>query len=140
MASLARGGARVQSNPALQGKRVIICDDHPTTRLALRSICQELGCDVWETGLGADASELVESYDPDLRVLDPWLPDMEGLAVYQVLRAQGTRAKVRVDTSYTRSGRFAAALQRPISNRSVLPGGGTSYRFESGVERTSGHR
>ena len=40
MASGARGGARVQSNPALQGKRVIICDDQPTTRLALRSICQ----------------------------------------------------------------------------------------------------
>jgi hypothetical protein len=46
MISGVRGGVRVPSNPALQGKRVIICDDHPTTRLALRSICQELSREV----------------------------------------------------------------------------------------------
>jgi CheY-like chemotaxis protein len=108
MASGARGGSRVHPNPVLRGKRVIICDDHPTTRLALRSICQELGCAVWETGLGADAIELVEAYDPDLLVLDQLLPDMEGLAVYQALRALGIRTKVLVYTSFTRSGRFAA--------------------------------
>src|SRR5689334_17523740 len=90
-ASVAHGGARVQSHTALPGKRVLICADHPTTRLAWRSICQELGCDMRETGLGADTIELVESYAPDLLVLDPMLPDLEGLAGYQALHAQRIR-------------------------------------------------
>jgi DNA-binding NarL/FixJ family response regulator len=68
---------------------------------------------VRETGLGADAIELVESYAPDLLVLDQMLPDLDGLAVYHALRAQGIRTKVLVYTTYTRSGRFVDWINQP---------------------------
>jgi DNA-binding NarL/FixJ family response regulator len=71
------------------------------------------GCDGRETGLGAAAIDLVESYDPDRLVLDQRLPALEGLAVYQALRAQGIRTKVLVYTTYTRSGRFVDSLTQP---------------------------
>ena len=66
---------------------VLIVEDEPPIRVALREVLESLGAAVVETGLGQEAIALADELRPDLVLLDLGLPDMQGDAVCRALRA-----------------------------------------------------
>jgi two-component system, NarL family, nitrate/nitrite response regulator NarL len=120
---------------AVRGRRVVICEDHPTTRLGFRESCVKLGCAVVaETGLGAEAIELVELHRPDLLILDQYLPDhVDGPQVQQAIRRQRLETKVLVITSYCDSASFFSWIERADGPDGVLPKDTSLYHVRSAI-------
>ena len=116
------GEAEMRVEDACKGRRVIICEDHPPTRLGFRQTCMVLGCEVvGETGWGAEAIEQVESKRPDLLILDQNLPDhIDGQMVHREIRRRGLPTKVLVITSYCDSASFFDWINQPDGPDGVL--------------------
>uniref|UniRef100_UPI0039F1465A response regulator n=1 Tax=Bordetella sputigena TaxID=1416810 RepID=UPI0039F1465A len=69
---------------------VVIVDDHPMIRFAVRTILEQNGWDVVaEVSTGVDALTAAREHRPDLIVLDIGIPKMDGLMVISRLRADG---------------------------------------------------
>lgn len=70
---------------------ILVVDDEPPIRAAVRHVLEALGATVYEAATGSDAlavaPALAASRGPDLVVLDVGLPDMDGAAVCRALRA-----------------------------------------------------
>ena len=65
---------------------VLIVEDEPPIRVALREVLESLGASVVEASLGQEAIALAGEIRPDLVLLDLGLPDMQGDAVCRALR------------------------------------------------------
>ncbi|MEX2944087.1 response regulator [Serratia fonticola] len=62
--------------------QVIIVDDHPIVRLAIRFIVEkEEHAVIAETGGGIEALSLVERYQPDILVVDIDILSLDGIEV-----------------------------------------------------------
>lgn len=119
---------------AVANSRVVICDDHPLTRQALRDECEELGCVViGDVGKGAEAIDLVLKRKPDLLILDQSLPDLDGPEVLRAIRARGGTTKVLVFTGYTNSGRFYEWIHDPAGPDGVLDKGSSMYELRAAM-------
>jgi two-component system OmpR family response regulator len=74
--------------------KVLVVDDEPSitdlVSMALR--CERF--DVRVAGNGREALEAVESFSPDLAVLDIIMPDIDGFEVAQRLRNQGVKLPI----------------------------------------------
>ncbi|MFS1289417.1 response regulator [Pseudomonas piscis] len=83
-------------------KRVLIVDDHPVTRLAVRMLMERHGFEVIaETDNGADALKLAVEYVPDILILDIGLPQLDGLEVITRLMSRAMPIKILVLTLQT---------------------------------------
>jgi DNA-binding NarL/FixJ family response regulator len=81
--------------------RVLIVDDHPMVREALRGMLDAAGVEVvGEAGTGEDALRAAAAHSPDVILLDLELPDLDGLAVLRRLKAIEKRAAVLVVTRH----------------------------------------
>lgn len=81
--------------------RVLIVDDHPMVRAGLRSMLEPAGVAVvGEAGTGEDALRAAAACEPEVVLLDLELPDLDGLAVLQRLRARVSDAAVLVITMH----------------------------------------
>jgi two-component system response regulator (stage 0 sporulation protein F) len=69
-----------QAQPSLPRRaRILIADDEPRIRLALRS-CLEAECyDVEEAADGLEALDMVVQHAPDLLILDLAMPNLDGM-------------------------------------------------------------
>lgn len=67
--------------------RVLIVDDEPQIRRALRTSLQAHGYEVETAGTGQEGIERAADTSPDVVVLDLGLPDMDGTEVIRRLRA-----------------------------------------------------
>jgi two-component system, OmpR family, response regulator MprA len=81
------------------GTRVLVVDDEPAVREALRRALALEGYDVDLAANGAEALQKVGSADPDLVVLDVLMPEVDGLAACRRLRAEGNRVPVLMLTA-----------------------------------------
>ena len=83
--------------------KVLIVDDHPIVRTAIRSLLRSAGdiVVVQEGGNGAQAIELARSEKPDLILLDIELPDLRGDAVLRKIREMRLDTRVLAVTSYS---------------------------------------
>ena len=96
--------------------RVLVVDDHPIVREGVRRIL-EAAPDmhvVGEANDGASALALAARLLPDAAVVDVGLPDMSGLALVRLLKAQRTELTVVMlsmydDAEYARESRLAGA-------------------------------
>jgi two-component system response regulator MprA len=79
--------------------RVLIVDDEPAVREALRRALALEGYDVELAENGAEALRKVGAADPDLVVLDVLMPEVDGLAACRRLRAEGNRVPVLMLTA-----------------------------------------
>jgi two-component system response regulator MprA len=78
---------------------LLIVDDDPALRHALRRALNLAGYEVATVGAGLEALENVDLQAPDALILDIGLPDVSGLDVCRRLRAQGRRVPVLMLTA-----------------------------------------
>ncbi len=83
-------------------KRVLIVDDHPVTRLAVRMLMERHGFEVVaEAENGMDALKLAMEYIPDIVILDIGIPKVDGLEVINRLMSRSMLTKILVFTLKT---------------------------------------
>ena len=74
----------------MKRRQILIAEDEPTMRLALRevlSILEEF--EILEAPDGAQALELIREHQPELVILDLLMPKMDGFDVLMALRDSG---------------------------------------------------
>ena len=80
--------------------KVLVVDDHPFIRTALRTLVHQEGHEVvGETDNGVDAISLVRQLAPDLVLLDITMPRLDGIAVIERIRTLDPDARIIVLTS-----------------------------------------
>lgn len=63
--------------------KVLIVDDHPVIRLAVRMLMERHGYEVVaETDNGVDALQLAREHMPDIVILDIGIPKLDGLKLF----------------------------------------------------------
>lgn len=93
-------------------KKVIIVEDHPVVRFAVKTLLERAEMlVVAETDNGVDAVQQTRDLLPDLVLLDIGLPKIDGLQVLERLRALGLPLKILVLTSQE-SAHFAQRCQQ----------------------------
>ncbi|MGG7597584.1 response regulator [Pseudomonas sp. WC1] len=81
---------------------VLIVDDHPVIRLAVRVLLEKHGMRVvGETDNGLDAVRMVRELTPQVVVLDIGIPKLDGLSVITRIKALRVRSEILVLTSQT---------------------------------------
>jgi len=80
--------------------RIVIVDDHPLIRMAVRVVLERDGYEVVaECRTGVDGVQAVRTLRPDLVVLDLVIPDLDGFSVMERLRGAKLDASILVLTS-----------------------------------------
>src|SRR5437868_9596849 len=74
--------------------KVLVVDDEPNIRELVEVALKFHGCAVAVSATGKDALRQVETYEPDLMILDVMLPDMDGFEVCRTLRSEGNDVPV----------------------------------------------
>lgn len=78
--------------------QVLVVDDHPTIRLAVRMVLERDGFQVSDAADGAQAVQLSRRDQPDLVILDIGLPKLDGLDAIQRIRVISPASKILVFT------------------------------------------
>ena len=74
--------------------RVLVVDDEENITFLLDSALRHFGFDVQVANNGRDAIAKVESFNPDVVLLDVMLPDLDGFEIVRRLRLDGTKVPV----------------------------------------------
>jgi two-component system response regulator MprA len=90
--------------------RVLIADDDRAIRDALTRALGLEGYDVVQANDGNTALALIESAQPDVAILDVMMPNIDGLTVCRVLRAEHNRLPVLMLTARTETPDRVAGL------------------------------
>src|SRR3954471_11291855 len=90
--------------------RVLIADDDRAIRDALTRALGLEGYDVVQAGDGNSALSLIEATQPDVAILDVMMPNIDGLTVCRVLRAERNRLPVLMLTARTEPPERVAGL------------------------------
>jgi two-component system, OmpR family, response regulator MprA len=104
-----------------QPARILIVDDEPAVREALRRslVFEGYATETAEDGL--DALEKVGAYDPELIVLDVLMPRMDGLTAARRLRATGVTVPVLMLTARDTVGDRVTGLDAGADDYLVKP-------------------
>lgn len=79
--------------------KILLVDDHPVIRSALRSFLTQNGFDVLgEASDGLTALQMIQELDPDIIILDIDLPKLDGLGVLKKLRLQSKEYRTLILT------------------------------------------
>jgi two-component system response regulator MprA len=81
------------------GTRVLVVDDEPAVREALRRALELEGYSVDLAENGAQALRTISQAEPDVVVLDVLMPEVDGLAACRRLREDGSRVPVLMLTA-----------------------------------------
>ena len=90
--------------------RILLADDDRPIREALTRALTLEGYEVVQASDGAQALSLIESNKPDAAVLDVMMPNVDGLTVCRVLRAERNRLPVLMLTARTETADRVAGL------------------------------
>jgi len=101
---------------------VLVIDDEPQIRRALKTILTEKGFRVSVAGRGEEGLTLAAASEPDLIILDLGLPDIDGLEVCSRLR-EWTRVPIVVLSVREAEGEKVAALDRGADDYLTKPFG-----------------
>ena len=81
------GTSAYRRDDSLAHLHVVICDDEPSTRFAVkRLLSQELGCTVSECGDGVEVLHVLAKQRVDLLILDIEMPTLDGADVLREVR------------------------------------------------------
>ena len=92
--------------------RIMLADDHPVVRDGLRAM---LGTQpdfqvVSEAGNGAEAVQLAAQLKPDVILLDLEMPELDGVAALEKIRAANPAARIIILTAYDEDERIVSAV------------------------------
>ncbi|MEU1377740.1 response regulator transcription factor [Streptomyces triculaminicus] len=104
-----------------QPARILIVDDEPAVREALRRSLVFEGYATQSAVDGLDAVEKVGSYDPELIVLDVLMPRMDGLTAARRLRASGVTVPILMLTARDTVGDRVTGLDAGADDYLVKP-------------------
>lgn len=77
-------------------RRILIVDDEPNIVLSLEFLMQQSGFDVAVARDGAEALERMQSFQPDLVLLDVMMPVLNGFEVCQKIRENSAWNAVKI--------------------------------------------
>jgi CheY-like chemotaxis protein len=80
----------------MSGAKILIVEDHPTMREAMRLVLEHEGSEISEAADGASALERIHADAPDLVFLDLNIPGSSGTDVLKKLKGDPATADVRV--------------------------------------------
>src|SRR3990172_9388049 len=80
----------------MSGAQILIVEDHPTMREAMRMVLEHEGFPIREAADGAAALEMVREQQPDLVFLDLNIPGTSGSEVLRELKGNPETSDVRV--------------------------------------------
>jgi two-component system response regulator DegU len=105
------------------GLRVVIADDHPLVRKAVREALEQVDDMevVGEASSGTDLLALVATKRPDVAVIDIRMPGMDGLSCVEVIREKHPDVKAVILSASSGRAQVEAAFRR----------GATSYVMKS---------
>lgn len=76
--------------------KILIADDEPNIVISLEFLMKKEGFQVAVANDGEEALDKVESFQPDLLLLDVMMPRKSGFEVCEALRADPARAGLRI--------------------------------------------
>jgi two-component system, NarL family, nitrate/nitrite response regulator NarL len=93
--------------------RILIADDHPLVRHGLRKLLSlEDDFDVvGEAADGREALDKVQELDPDVLLLDLWMPNLDGLSTFQTMAQLSKHTRVIVLTASEDKNAFVQAMK-----------------------------
>src|SRR4029077_15915314 len=77
-------------SPSIRARALLVADDEPQIRLAVRTTLQEMTDRVLDAATGAEAIKVAAAEEPDLVILDLGLPDVPGIDVCRAIRRWAT--------------------------------------------------
>src|SRR5436190_16735845 len=89
-----------KGSAVMRKTKILIVDDEPAIREVLEMILQEWGYDVRLASDGAEARDLVESYDPEIVISDVVMPQLSGLDLLRLLKAGNPNRPVILVTAH----------------------------------------
>ena len=102
--------------------RLLIADDHPLFRIGLRAALEKEGFSVVaEAGDGDEAVRMVETFQPEVVILDIRMPRMDGIEACAALRQKGYAGLVVMLTTFT---------EAAIQNKAASAGANAYYSKE----------
>lgn len=98
--------------PAERPISVLIADDHPLLRQALRAVIELEPdmCVVAEASNGAEAISCFERFLPDLSLVDLRMPQVDGLQAIRAMREVQVDSRILVLTSFAGDARIERAM------------------------------
>ena len=79
-----------------RGRRILIVDDDPDSRQLLRQSLEPLGFSVAEGVDGPQALELLDTFSPELIILDWHMPRLDGIGVIRQIRSRVPAIQPRI--------------------------------------------
>ncbi|MEU4079652.1 response regulator transcription factor [Streptomyces venezuelae] len=104
-----------------EAERILIVDDEPAVREALRRSLAFEGYGTQDAVDGMDALARMESYAPDLVVLDVQMPRMDGLTAARRIRASGSTVPILMLTARDTVGDRVTGLDAGADDYLVKP-------------------
>src|SRR5215469_16892814 len=101
--------------------RILVVDDEPNARGALRTILTEEGYGVTEAGDGVEALGILKSSAPDLVLADVRMPRMDGLTLLREARESGVDSVFVVMTAFGSIEMAVEAMRAGAENFLVKP-------------------
>ena len=101
--------------------RILIADDDRAIRESLSRALTLEGYDVVQAGDGAAALQAIEGSQPDVAILDLMMPNLDGLTVCRVLRAERNRIPILMLTARTETPDRVAGLDAGADDYLVKP-------------------
>ena len=127
--SVARRKATAKNSRVQAARRVLVVDDNVDAAVMLAALVRHLGHDVITVHDGEQALRVVESYRPDVILLDIGMPGLNGFEVAKRLRGQGIHPPARIvavtgwgkpeDQARTREAGFDMHLLKPVEEAQI---------------------
>lgn len=113
----------------MPSNRILVVDDEPDIREMISDILDDEGYGVLQAGDGGEAREIKSQQDPDLILLDVWMPDTDGISLLKEWREADTlscpvvmisgHGTVETAVEATRLGAYDF-IEKPISMAKLL--------------------
>lgn len=78
----------------MKAAKILVVDDEPDIRAAVRDVLEDEGYLVNIAADGAEARLMREQHQPDLVLLDIWMPDVDGVSLLREWNEAGTQQSV----------------------------------------------
>src|SRR5690606_26209213 len=97
--------------------RIVIAEDQRLLLGALASLLdlEEDMTVVGRAGNGEEAVQLVRRHDPDICIMDIEMPGKSGVDAAEELRQSGSACKIRILTTFARTGYFERAMKAGVN-------------------------